>query len=273
MINEFIQKYEQVKEDILNNSDLSKTGKKKRLAEFEKLKRNEARELIKELRNTAVIGYLAIREAKQLAKFAKEKELMETDFSRLLYMSMVAKAQIEGRNISEIKDTWQNVKESEDDYLIRAWKETLPGVIRAKEYKDITKEKPGLLEDIESVQTVKEMGITDTEKGALKTLYEVKEDARKLDNLFNNNGGIERRVMSGIHLDGDKVEAEFEQKIIVRPGGEAKKETPEELIERLEAEYKEKAEYVKNKFNSDIDIDFEDVSGGVYETKQENIEH
>jgi len=42
MINEFIQKYEQVKKDILNNSDLSKAGKQKRLAEFEKLKRNEA---------------------------------------------------------------------------------------------------------------------------------------------------------------------------------------------------------------------------------------
>lgn len=261
MNKQFRQEYERVRKSIMDNKDLSALGKKKKLEEFEKVKREEARKNIHELIALAVVGVLSFQEAKQRAKAERAKAIIETDWTRLLYSSAKAKSSIEGLGLTAIKDKWQAVKESEDSYLIKAWRETLPGIIRTTEYKDITKEKPGLLEDIETIQTPEENEITDVEKDALASLYEIKAEAMELDKAFKNNGGIQRRVFRGIHLDNNKVEADFKLKNIVKSNGETVRETVEELIQRREDEYNKKASEIAEAMNSDIDKDFEDVTG------------
>jgi len=269
----FREKYNRIKQEIENDPDLSGAGKKKRLDEFEKVKRPEAREIIKELWKMAIVGSLSFKEAQKTAETERKRSLMDTDFTRLLYMAMVAKSQIEGAGISEIKETWENVKTSGDDYLLRAWRETLPGIIRSGNFKDVTNERPGLLEDIAASETEEEILISDGQKAALKVLYEVKADAQELDLTFGNpvhggsNGGIERRVFSGIHLNGDELETDFEQRIITKPSGAIDRETGDELIARLEKEYQEAAEFIKVKMSSDIDPDFEDLA--IYEAEKD----
>jgi hypothetical protein len=268
---QFRLEYDQVRQTIKNDPDLSAAGKKKRLKKFESVKRNEARKMIHDLRSTAIIGALSFKAAEAAAEAERKRSLTQTDFSRLLYNAMVAKSQIDGAGIAEIKKTWETVKESGDDYLIKAWRETLPGVIRTKKYKDdtTTNAKPGLLQDIAASKTEEERQTTAGEKDALRILYEVYGDAQELGLTFGSqahggsDGGIKRRIMSGISLDGDQVQTDFDLKIITKPSGAIERETAEQLIERLESEYQASAEYINSKMGTSIDPDFEDLTGGV----------
>jgi len=271
MSKEFRQEYEQRIKSIMDNKDLSSSGKKKQLEEFESLKRNEARHNIKDLRASSVGATELYKTAKETAKAETEKAVSETDWTRLLYMSYFAKSSIEGLGLSEIKEKWESVKSGQDDYLRKAWRETLPGALRTTQYKDITKELPGLLEDITASKTEQERAISDGQKGALSIIYSNLEEARQLDLTFKNNGGIERRVTSGIHLNGDDLTTDFKAKNITSSSG-VRKETAKELVERLEKEYIEKAEYIKARMDSDIDIDFDDATGGVFETEESDTE-
>jgi hypothetical protein len=273
-VSELFYTFKADREKVVKNDLLTDKGKRAAWDKLQKTHLPIIRANVQELRNIAIASALNYQMAQRLAETERKAAAKDVDYSRLMYTAMVAQNQVKGANLFEVQEAWERVKESGDDYMIRAWREVVPGEIRATEYPDATDEKPGLLQDIAASETEAERIITDMERAALADLHQVLVDAQELDKAKglittqtgDGDGGIERRIMQGINLYADQAEIDFEARLITENkfGKEqTRREEPEEVIERLENGYKAQAEYLNEKTNSDYDPDFEDLSGGV----------
>jgi len=255
--------YRSEKEAILNNEDWKESGKQKALARLKKAGKVEARKEIKELRKSAVINALKLRDAqaKRLEKIGQAIGSM--DYARLNYEAEAIRSQIEASDsLVEIESLWESAKSSNDPYILKAWKETSKGLITQMfgSESDYSGIKETLFSDItEAKVKVKNSERTEVELKALSELTTIEGQAKGINEAFGKGQAVVNRVLNGIRFENGQVELGFEREVNVFD----KLEKDFEVFNRLESEREKAIENHKEvtKGFGALDYDFDDLSG------------
>jgi hypothetical protein len=243
----FLNDYEREKAKIQADSRLSGKGKEEKIQQLRDTYISKAKTAKKQLRKTAVISALSLRDAQ--AKQAKHlrQQRSELDFSRLKYEMEVVKAKIaDAESLSDVYIAWNEAKESGDDYIIRVWKETASkSMERFKETKGVSGLKSRIIQDMAEISLKKpDAEIEEQEDKYFRALREVEADAQALDNVLSDGRHIkrpvvERAVFNGIKFNKGEISTDFDYQ--EHPLSE-RQETASEVAGRLEREEQHKAE-------------------------------
>jgi hypothetical protein len=259
-----LQDYRQEKQSVLNNDRLSEKGKAERLAEIEKRYKDGARKNIRDLRKSAVISALKLRDAQAERLSQVEAAQAKIDYARLNYEAQAIKSKIQAtESIIDVKALWDSVKYSGNDYAIKAFKDTSHGLITEKFGDDVSNMRGSLFDDVQETKVeIVKVELSKAEKEAIDELALISSEALKINNAYGQGQAVVNRVMDGIKFENGKIELGFDYKI--HPLSE-KNEQPYEVFNRIESE-REKAldqyqSILKEKgLDGVIDSDFDDLS-------------
>lgn len=269
MINDFLQKHNKLFDEVNNNPDLNDSGKKRKLAELERKRKDEARKLIEKMRRDAVINALSLRDA-QKERMTKTSDALQTlDYARLNYEALSLNAKIKAcENADDVAVLWENAKNSNDAYILKAWVDTAAAAVGelGDDYADTKNE---LLRDIRDtkVELIKEPELTETEIQARNELTDVERNSRLLGDALGYGENVVRRVLNGIGFDADGIELGFDYVETDNAfTGEKRIESKDEVYYRIEREYQNNAdayiaEFERKGYEGSIDKDFDDLTG------------
>jgi len=268
MIKQFLQDYEAKRQKILNNKDWTPTGRQKAMAKLDREKKEAARGLIHELRKSAIVTAAALKETQDTKEGLFKEAVENMDYNRLNYAAQTVRSTIDGADsFYEIQAAWDQDQEKADPYVIKAWKETAAGPLAARGEGGITQPKAKLIQSIAKaeVKLIDDQDIIEIEREAVETLQDIKESAFTLGQEFNKEHIITKRVMSGIRFSKGRIELGFEPKVIAKFEDDYEvMETHKQLAQRVEKEYLETAQesvtWAKEKFDVELDPDFDDLS-------------
>jgi len=258
-----LEDYRSEKEEILSNDKLSQKGKDAAIAKLEQSSKDSARQAIKDLRKAAIINALALKKAQE----KRAKELKETqkgiDYSRLNYEAQAVMSRITASDsLSDVLEAWENVKGSNDIYVIKAFKDTGPGLISEKfKGEDVTGQKSSLLDDIQGTRVeIAKVEMSKDEIKARDALREIENETREINEAFGKGQAVVSRVLNGIRFENGQVELSFEREVNVFD----KLEKDYEVFNRLEDDYNKSFEIWQKSIKGlgdDFDRDFSDLSG------------
>jgi hypothetical protein len=272
MINDFLQKYDKLVDEVNSDPDLNDNGKMRKLAELERKRKDDARKLIEKMRYDAVINALSLRDAQNERIKKTGDALQQLDYSRLNYMTQLVRTRIAAsENLSDVEVAFRDAKISGDVYALKVWQDFSEGLINERfggegDYSDFRGE---LLRDIRDtkVELIKEPELTETEIKARNELTDVENNSRLLGETLGYGENVVRRVLNGIGFDNGKIELEFDyietENAIT---GEKRTESKDEVYYRIEREYQNKAdeyiaEFERKGYEGSIDKDFDDLTG------------
>lgn len=245
-IKEFVEQYQADHKAIMENGDLTESGKQKQLKKLEKDLQDTVRDGIKDLRLMVINAGLTYRTAAQANKVEDEQAREKLDYSRLSYEAAKAKSLISGaRDINAVVDAWEKVKASRDPYQIQAWADTAAGVVRDRKEDTKSLEWARLLSELRQANAnyANKTPISAAEREAVQTLREINSQAYQIDQVFGTgHGGVIKRVMAGVELDKDGANVAFEAQEVKRANGRVEHESADEVFIRLEREHEAKAE-------------------------------
>jgi len=258
-----LQDYKKEKEEILSNDKLTEKGKNDAMAKLEKSSKASAREAIKDLRKRAVKNALALKKEQE----KRAKELKETqkgiDYSRLNYEAQAVRSRIMASDsLSDVLEAWENVKGSNDVYVIKAFKDTGPGLISEKfKGEDVIGQKSSLLDDIQRTKVeIAKVEMSKNELEAVEKLYEIRNQAEEINEAFGKGQAVVTRVLNGIDFENDQVELGFEREVNIFD----KLEKDYEVFNRLEDDYNKSFDIWQKStkgLGDGFDRDFSDLSG------------
>ena len=259
-----LEDYRSEKEEILSNDNLSQKGKESALARLKKEGKVEARKDIKELRKSAVINALKLRDAQAKRLEKTGQAIGSMDYARLNYEAQAIRSQIEASDsLVEIESLWESAKSSNDPYILKAWKETSKGLITQMfgSESDYSGIKETLFSDItEAKVKVKNSERTEVELKALSELTTIEDQALQINEAFGKGQAVVNRVLNGIRFENGQVALGFEREVNIFD----KLEKDFEVFNRLEDDYNKSFEIWQKStkgLGDDFDRDFSDLSG------------
>jgi hypothetical protein len=269
MIRDFLDDYEAKKKTILENEDLSLAGKQKAIMKIERDKKAEARELVRDLRKLAVLNGLALRDAQNERLEKTGLAVGKMDYARLNYEAMAIRSRVEASgSLEDVRELWESAKEKKDVYTLKAWRDTAAGVIASFGGDDLADVKSEILRDIAETETEVFVNaeMSEDEIRSRNELAEIEKDSRAINSVFGNGEAVVNRVFDGIGFENGKVKLGFDYQESVLPYDMGKrKETAQEVFNRVEREYTEKAEdyftALEAKGLEKLDKDFDDLTG------------
>ena len=219
-IKNVINEYQKKIDKVQNNKDLSAQGKKNRLDKLTGEKKDALKAFVPELRRQAVKAGLEARRLQGCAWASGQLDSEKWDYSRLMYESNAAKAQVRrvGGDVFEVVKEWDKVKNSGDKYKIKAYIDTVPLEIKQTDNRTYS----DLMQDMSSKSNIFEKSIEtgSYETGArsqLAELADLERIAAKLDGElyprsrpFGPNPVTQKRILKGIHLADGKIELDFQ---------------------------------------------------------------
>jgi hypothetical protein len=261
-----VNDYRKKRNEILNDKRYKDEYRADLLAKFDLENKEKARGLIRDLRKSAVISALQLRDAQEQRLDKTGRAIKNLDYSRLNYAAQAVRSQVlEGETLSDVLEAWENAKMSNDAYILKAWRDTSKGLISEKfsadnDYSDI---KGKLFDDITSAEVkLENTEKTDDEIQALNELREIEAQAREINEVFGQGQAVVSRVLDGIRFEGGQVDLDFERKVNVFD----KLERDSEVFNRLENDYTKGFEnWQKNTkgLGDNFDPDFDDLGGAL----------
>jgi len=269
VINDFLQKYNKLFDEVNNNPDLNDNGKMRKIAELERKRKDDARKLIEKMRKDAIINALSLRDAQNERITKTGDALQKLDYARLNYEALSLNAKIKAcDSADDVVMLWDNAKNSNDAYILKAWQDTAVGVISelGDDYGDTKNE---LLQDIRDtkVELIKEPELTETEIQVRNELTDVEKNARLLGDVLGYGENVVRRVFNGIGFDNGNIELGFDYVETENSiTGDKRIESKDEVYHRIEREYQNNAdeyiaEFERKGYEGSIDKDFDDLTG------------
>jgi len=257
-----LHQYQQEKQAILSNDRLSQKGKDEKLVRLEQKSKDSARQAIKDLRKTAVINALQLRDAQKERLSLVDNANDNLDYARLNYEAQAVKSRITAsESLNDVLEVWESVKGSGDAYAIKAFKDTSQGLITEKfGGDDYIGQKGSLFEDIKNAQAdIVKVEVSRDELDAMNELRKIQSEAREINDTFGSGQAVVNRVFDGIRFEGDRVQLEFDygkNKIT------DKTEKPYEVAWRLEIEHEKAIENYEKAMSEKglggiVDVDFE----------------
>jgi len=257
--------YRKEKQAILANDKLSKKGKDDKLARLEQKSKDSARQAVKDLRKGAVKNALTLKnEQEKRLKELKEAQA-KIDYSRLNYEAQAVASRIKASDsLSDVSMLWDSVKNSGDDYTLKAWKDTSQGLINEKFGDDITDLKGSIFDDMKKTKVeIAKVEMSRDEKEARDALRKIESEASEINQAFGSGQAVINRVFDGIHFENGKVALGFDAAVHKLTD---KTETAQEVAWRLEREREKVFEDYENIMREKgldgvVDADFDDLSG------------
>ena len=147
-LKQLINLYAEKEAEIKNNSDLSESGKAKRLGELRNSRLHQVHDRINDLRREAVLTAIKHERLAGAGEAAGELDNEKLDWSRLHYEAEVVRGEIAKRKgVFELTEAFENVKKKGDKYQLKAWKDILPANVPADLYSE--KDWALLLDEVE----------------------------------------------------------------------------------------------------------------------------
>lgn len=258
-----LQIYRKEKEAIANDKRYSDLGKKDALSTFERRHKDNARKAVQSLWKDAVVNALKLRDAqaKRIEEF--NNAMNNVDYGRLNYETQAIQSKIKAaKTITDVMDVWENAKNSNDAYALKAWKETSQGFIEEKFGDDYADLKGNLFNDIQQAKVeIAKVEISEDELKAREALKNIEAEAKEINEVFGTGHSVINRVFDGIGFEDGNIQLNFDYEIHALTD---KKETPSEVAYRLKREREKAIEEYKKVMGSmadGLDYDFDDLSG------------
>jgi hypothetical protein len=265
---DFISEFENEKAQIMTDSRLSGKGKEEKIQQLRDTYISKAKTAKKQLKRTAVMGALRLREAQAQQAEHLEKQRSNFDFARLNYEAQAVRAKLANmNNLSDVYQAWNEIKASGDPYKIKSFKDTAGEPMgQIGEGSGVSDMRNRIFQDMaETSIDQPDPDIAEREREELGILQQVEADAQALDEFlavgkYVRRAVIERAVFDGIKFDKQgKVKTEFE--VQQHPLLE-RDETFSEVADRLEREAgrnAERAVELGKKFGIELDPDLDDL--------------
>jgi hypothetical protein len=260
-----LREFEQQKQAIMNNEDWKDSGKQKALAKLESQARKDARSMVHALRKDAIMQALKLREEQTKRIETTKEELAKVDYNRLMYEAIGVGSKIKAsKNLTDVQLIWENAKNSNDGYVLKAWKDTSQGLIAEKfdgpDYVDL---QGTLFDDIQETEAeIVKVETTKEELEAIQKLREIQAKAEEVNNAFGHGQAVISRVFDGIGFEDGNVKLGFDYEVHKLTDV---KETPREVAMRLEIEREKAMEEYQNELKTkgfgSVDGDFDDLKG------------
>jgi hypothetical protein len=254
--------FEKKAEAVKKNRDLSDRGREKALAALKAEKDAALKSFVKPLREQAVKTALKVKQLDGALSALGELEAAQFDYSRLAYMAQATRSQLtlcKGDPFL-ISEAWNRVKNSKDRYAIKSWLDVVPATFpedggnRVEEWQTL---KADMADNQNLVRTPEASRYEQEKKNHMAELAEIARDTGVIGDEVGKGGyqtqNLIKRVFSGIAIDRESGE------LIVELGPVAN-ESPDTVIDRLEAEHaakvKVQAEFAA-RFGTELDPDLD----------------
>jgi len=215
----FLNDYEREKAKIQADSRLSGKGKEEKIQQLRDTYISKAKTAKKQLRKTAVMGALRLREAQAQQAEHLEKQRSNFDFARLNYEAQAVRAKLANMNkLSDVYQAWNEIKASGDPYKIKSFKDTAgEPMAQIGKGSGVSDMRNRIFQDMaETSIDQPDPDIAEREREELGILQQVEADAQALDEFLAVDKSlrrpvVERAVFNGIKFDKQgKVKTEFD---------------------------------------------------------------